>query len=506
MSARPARSWASRLSLRGRLLVIVLLLLVPALLGSSAVLAVLLQRNLVDQLDDRPEAAAALAAHPPAVPATPGDAGPANATPQVRSALEGALAGDLHLVVLRPDGGVQQVIRPATGSPPQLPALDAAAVDARGGRPFEVPARAGVHGWRVVATPALGGSVVVAVSLAETDTTIRQLGVLVLVIDSVVLALVGGSAWFAVRAGLRPLRVVEETAASIAGGDLRTRVPDLASPRTELGRLSAALNGMLDRIEDGDAARAATAGRMRRFVADASHELRTPLFGIKGHTELYRMGGLPERRDVDAAMGRIEGEAARLGRLVEDLLLLARLDEDVAGAELPLRLSPMDLRTLAVDALHDLRALDPVRPVTLTGPGGGPPGSAPVVGDEARLRQVTANLVGNAVAHTPPGTGVRIGVGTAGGLAVLELADDGPGMSADQAARAFDRFYRADDARGRAGGGGAGLGLAIVHSLVAAHDGRVEIDTAPGTGATVRVLLPLHSDEPADEPADDAPG
>ncbi|GAA2300559.1 hypothetical protein GCM10010376_15790 [Streptomyces violaceusniger] len=192
--------------------------------------------------------------------------------------------------------------------------------------------------------------------------------------DSLVLALLGGAGWFAVRAGLRPLRRVETTAAAIADGDLSSRVPELAASRTEPGRLARALNGMLDRVEESDAARAAAAERMRRFIADASHELRTPLFGIKGFTELYRMGGMPERADVDAALGRIEREAARLVRLVEDLLLLARLDEYAAAADPPLHLTPMDLRTPTVDALHDLRALDPRRPVTLTGPGGGPPG------------------------------------------------------------------------------------------------------------------------------------
>jgi two-component system OmpR family sensor kinase len=496
-----ARGWASRLSLRGRLLVISVLLLVAALLGSNAVLVTLLQRNLVQQLDNRLRAAAAVATSPLDLRDAAG-----NAAPQVRDAVEGKLTGNVYLAYLGADGRVQQVVRPAPSSPPRLPRLDAAAVQARGGQPFEVPADVGDSAWRVIAVavqapdgdrpggaePAeQSGAVVVAVSLVENDATIRDLGVRVLVIDSLVLALLGGVGWFAVGAGLRPLRVVETTAASIADGDLSTRVPLLASPKTELGRLSAALNGMLDRIEAGDAARAATAGQMRRFIADASHELRTPLFGIKGYTELYRMGGMPGRGDVDAAMGRIEGEAARLVRLVEDLLL-ARLDEGTVGAELPLQLSPMDLRTLAADALHDLRALDPARAVTLTGSGGGPPGAAPILGDEARLRQVTSNLVGNAIAHTPPGTSVRIGVGTDHGQAVFELGDDGPGMSADHAARVFDRFYRGDDDRGRGGGGGAGLGLAIVDSLVAAHHGRVEIDTAPGAGATFRILLPLH--------------
>nr|WP_206314034.1 HAMP domain-containing sensor histidine kinase [Streptomyces coryli] len=499
--------------MRGRLLAIALLLVVAALITSNALLVSVLQRDLVGQLDDRLRTAATVAARLPGAAQAAGER-----APQLRDTVERELTGDVQLAYVGPDGDVRRVLRPASGPVPELPRLDAREVTERAGRPFEVPATGDGPDWRVIALPldgadggadtgdsgraARAGAVVAAGSRAQVDATIRQLGVRVLAIDAAVLALLGAVGWFAVRAGLRPLRRIETTAAAIAAGDLADRVPELAPPRTELGRLSAALNGMLDRIEASDAERAAAADRMRRFIADAGHELRTPLFGIKGYTELYRMGGMPEQADIDAAMSRIEGEAGRLVRLVEDLLLLARLDEQSAAAGLPLKLTPMDLRTLAADALHDLRALAPGRPVTLTGPGGGPPGGAPVLGDEARLRQVTSNLVGNAVAHTPPGSPVRIGVGSEDGMAVLELADEGPGMAPEQAARVFDRFYRADDARGRAGdagrpdggggAGGAGLGLAIVESLVAAHGGRVELRTAPGAGAVFRVLLPLH--------------
>ena len=300
-----------------------------------------------------------------------------------------------------------------------------------------------------------------------------------------VLSVVG---WFAVNGGLRPLRRIEQTAVSIAAGDLSHRVPDLAPPTTEIGRLSASLNTMLGQLERAFADRAASETRMRNFVSDVSHELRTPLFGIKGFTELYRMGALPERADVDTTMQRIEQEASRLAALTEDLLLLAQLDE---APEAQLEPAPMDLRTLANDARHDLHALDPSRPVELTGPGGGPPGPAPVYGDEARLRQVVTNLVGNAVAHTPPGTPVRIGVGTSGDRAVLEISDQGPGMTTDQASRAFDRFYRADRARDRSGGANAGLGLSIALSLTQAHGGEVELETAVGGGACFRLKLPL---------------
>ncbi|MGW4762144.1 ATP-binding protein [Streptomyces pseudogriseolus] len=500
-----ARRALERLSLRGRLVAICLLLVVAALLASNALLVTLLQRQLVDQLDERLRSAATAAARLSDLTdltdlaRVPGDTGP-----RARDVVESELTGDVHVVHLDAEGRVRRTPRAATTGAPRLPKLDRAAVEARDERPFEDTAAGGGEKWRVIAVPVgragtpAGGSIVVAGSLEQVGTTIRHLGVRMLVIDSLVLALLGVIGWFAVRAGLRPLRRIETTAAAIAGGDLSRRVSRPVSPRTELGRLSDALNGMLDRIEEGDAARAATNARMRTFLADAGHELRTPLSGIKGFTELYRMGGMPERTDVDAAMSRIEGEAVRLVRIVEDLLLLARLDEEAAAnLRLPLHLTPMDLRTLAADALHDLRALAPDRTVVLTGPGGGPPGGAPVLGDEARLRQVTSNLVGNALAHTPPGTPVRIGVGTQGGLAVLELSDEGPGLTAEQAAHVFDRFYRVDHARGRTRDGGVGLGLSIVHSLVSAHHGRTEVDTAPGEGATFRMVLPLHPDTPA---------
>ncbi|HEY9327765.1 MAG TPA: HAMP domain-containing sensor histidine kinase [Streptomyces sp.] len=484
-----------RLSLRSRLLAITLALLVAALLASTGLVIDQLQRELVRQLDERVEGIAAVAARLPGLPDAIG-----KDAEQPRRSMEQLWFPDVYVAVLSPDGQVAKVIRPATGPAPELPRLDTAAVAAHDGRPFALEATSGDETWRAVALPSTAdtsggseGSVVVAGSRGDVDDAMGQLTKKVLLIDAAVLALLGLAGWFAVRGGLRPLRRIESTAAAIASGDLSRRVPQLAAPRTEIGRLSTSLNGMLDRIEAGNAARAETEQRMRRFIADVSHELRTPLAGIKGFTELYRMGGMPERADVDASMSRIEREAGRLIGLVEELLLLARLDEDADAAQ-TLQVTPMDLRTLAADALHDLRALDPTRPVTLTGPGGGPVAAAPVLGDEARLHQVTSNLVGNAVAHTPAGTPVRIGVGTRDGLAVLEFRDEGPGMTEDQAERAFDRFYRADKARARAqAGGGAGLGLAIVDSLVRAHGGRVEIHTGPGAGATFRILLPLYS-------------
>ncbi len=334
---------------------------------------------------------------------------------------------------------------------------------------------------------------VVAASLDEVNATVHRIELVCLFTEGLLLILLAGGGWFAIGAGLAPLRQMERTAVAIAGGDLTRRVPRPASPNTEVGRLAMALNGMLLEIEQGFAARAESEARMRRFLADVSHELRTPLFGIKGFTELYRMGGLAESADVDRTMARIESEAERLVRLAEDLLLLTQLEEHDGDA--PLQLGLMDLRILAADAYHDLHALDPSRPIRLSGPEGGSPGSAPVYGDEAGLRRVVSNLVGNVIAHTPAGSAVRIGVGTVGEHAVLEVGDQGPGLTAEQAGRVFERFYRVERSRNRACGGGAGLGLAIVQSLIAAHGGSVVLRTAPGEGATFRLVLPAIADD-----------
>ena len=371
-----------------------------------------------------------------------------------------------------------------------LPSHDELRTVPTDGTAVNLPAADGSGRWRAVGRPASawGGTVIAAAPLAEVDATIARLRTSSIVSGAVLLVLLTGVGWFALGRGLRPLRRIEHTAAAIAGGDLAQRVPMLAKPGTEVGHLAASLNIMLGHLEQAFADRAASEARMRTFVSDVSHELRTPLFGIKGSTELYRMGALPSPADVDETMHRIEGEATRLTALTEDLLLLAQLDEAPEGQ---LDRTPMDLRTLAGDARHDLRALDPSRPVELTGPGGGPPGPAPVHADEARLRQVVTNLVGNAVAHTPPGTPVRIGVGTADGHAVLEVADEGPGMTAEQAVRVFDRFYRTDRSRTRAGGANAGLGLAIARSLTQAHGGDITLQTALGEGACFQLTLPL---------------
>jgi two-component system OmpR family sensor kinase len=299
--------------------------------------------------------------------------------------------------------------------------------------------------------------------------------------------------WLAIRRSFRPLIEVEETAAAIAAGDLSRRIPERPAS-TEVGRLTASLNTMLTRIEWAFRAQEASEARTRRFAADASHELRTPLVSIRGFAELFRQGAVPPD-EVPRTMRRIEDEAKRMGSLVEDLLLLARLDE-----QRPARKDPVDLVVLAGDAVHDARGLDAERQVRLVGLNGAGPASAVVTGDEDRLRQVVANLVANAIRHTPAGTPVEVAVGTSanpdgrdgprGPVAVLEVRDHGPGLTPEQAARVFERFYRVDSSRRRDTGGGSGLGLSIVSAVVTAHAGTVAVDTTSGGGATFRVALP----------------
>ncbi|MGZ0201632.1 ATP-binding protein [Streptomyces sp. RM1] len=494
-----------RTSLRTRLLCLATALVAVGLTATGVIVTTSLHGYLQDRVDDRLSLTAQIAAR--LTPPSGDDA--------ARVAKAVSLLRETSVSYVDDRGTVRRAFdtNAAPSGGPELPRLDREAVLAHGGRPFTMTSHHGGRAWRVLAVvqpdqripagaPATPGSVVVATSLDEVDRTVAKTRRLSLTAGLVLVAVLAVAGRFAVRSGLRPLTRIEEAANRIAAGDLAHRVPELADPRTEVGRLTACLNQMLAQIDTAFQARAEAESRMRRFFADASHELRTPLVGIKGYTDLYRMGALAGRGDIDQTMARIARESERLTRLVEDMLLLARLDEDTvhgpAGNPVfPLDLAPMDLRTLAADALHDLGALDADRPVTLTGPGGGRPGTAPALADEARLRQVVTNLVGNAVAHTPAGTPVRIGVGTADGAAVLEVADRGPGLTEEQRVRVFDRFYRADDSRTRACGGGSGLGLAIAHALVAAHGGRIELRTAPGEGCTFRVLLPLPDRAPA---------
>lgn len=324
-----------------------------------------------------------------------------------------------------------------------------------------------------------GTVVVTAAPLSDVEEAIARVMRAVVVAAVATLAVTALASWWLIRTGLRPVDRMVDTAAAIAGGDLSRRIPD-ANPRTELGRLGAALNEMLGQIEQSTAARAASEARLRRFVADAAHELRTPLTSLRGYVELYSQGALSTPESLDRAMGRIGAEASRMGRLVEDLLLLARLDQQRA-----LDQERVDLVALAHEAATDFAAIAPHRPFTTAWDG-----EAVVLGDRVRLRQVIDNLLTNARTHTPPETPVHLAVGRQGDLAELIVADKGPVIPPAAQERVFERFWRGDPGRSRARGG-TGLGLSIVASIVAAHGGTVDLASAPGEGTTFTVRLPL---------------
>jgi two-component system, OmpR family, sensor kinase len=369
-----------------------------------------------------------------------------------------------------------------------------------------------VDGWRVEVVrfdDEFGiGYGVAGVSLTEVDQTEQRLLTISAVVSLLVLAGIGVAAASVARVGLRPLHRMEAAAAEIASGDLTRRVED-ADPHTELGRLGTALNTMLVQIETAMAERTGSEQRLRQFLADAAHELRTPLTSIQGFAELYRRGGAQKGPELDEAMLAIESEVGRMRLLVNDLLLLARLDE-----ERPLDRRPVDLLEVAADTVRDAHLRVPTRFVLL-GPLDGDDTFDPVTvdGDEARLRQVATNLVANALQHTPDDAEVMVRVGRSlpsvpnghspaavtgpplaanQTAAVIEVADTGPGLARADAARVFERLYRAESSRSRRHGG-AGLGLSIVAAIVQAHGGRCELWTAPGEGARFRVLLPAVS-------------
>jgi two-component system OmpR family sensor kinase len=390
------------------------------------------------------------------------------------------------------------------------------------GQPVTVPATSGGDRWRIVGyTEKLTennvtqtGTLVVAYDVTTVYSTIHRLTVVDIIVSAVIVFVLAVVGFIVVQTNLRPLVEIEETAGEIAEGHLNRRVPE-RDRRTEIGSLGNSLNTMLSQIETAFHAREQSEQaahqseeRMRRFIGDASHELRTPLTAIRGFAEYYRQrGGLVQQwdddesarvvhgglspEDLDRIMHRVEAEAARMGLLVEDLLMLARMDQ-----QRPLASNPVDLLSLAADAVHDTRMLAPDRTIELLVQ----PGAAfLVLGDEPRLRQVIGNLMSNALTHTPDGTAIEVSIGS-GVLdppaqqpvpaVLLAVQDHGPGMTSEQADRVFERFYRADQARGR-NTGGSGLGLSIVAALVTAHGGVASVQTAPGQGATFRVALPL---------------
>ena len=333
--------------------------------------------------------------------------------------------------------------------------------------------------YRVIGIPqADGGTLVAGVPLADVDYAVRTARSVVLLAGLLAVAATGVIVWLSVRQGLRPIDQMIGAAERIAEGKLSERAP-VPNPKSEVGHLARALNVMLDRIEDALAARTASEARTRRFAADASHELRTPLTSIRGYAELYRQGARSEA-DVARAMARIEHEAVRMGALVEDLLLLARLDQGR-----PLEHEPVDLVNVALEAVAAAGAVEPDRPIRVD-VGEGP---VEVLGDAHRLRQVIDNLLANIREHTPAGTPASVHVGATETAVTVVVADEGPGMTEDEAAHAFDRFWQAGGDT-TAAGRGAGLGLSIVADIVTAHGGDIRLDTAAGGGATFTISLP----------------
>lgn len=467
------------LPLRVRLTAVLVVLVGVGLLTAGAAAASALNGYLVGRVDDQLLAQAARGT----LGGEPGRGG--------RGGRPGP-PGRFYIAAIDSSGDVVGVVSDPGGREDDAPDLSALDGATRQG-PRSVPGTAGDGQWRVVVRPltvphlpSVAGAVY-ATDLGDVRGTTRRLLALELGVGLVVLVLVGWVGFLLVQRSLRPLLEVEAAAAAVAAGDLSRRVPQ-RDPRTEVGSLSRSFNEMVEQVQTAFATRAASEERLRRFAADASHELRTPLTSIRGFAELYRQGAVTGPAEVARLMSRIEGESVRMAALVEDLLQLARLDQ-----QRPLDRSPVDLLQLASDAVHDGRAVAPDHALSLDVVGD----SAPVVlGDEGRLRQVLANLVTNAVSHTPVGTTVTVRVGAIGspgsGFAFLEVADDGPGLTPEHADRVFERFYRADASRHRAGpAGGSGLGLSIVKALVEAHGGTVELVTAPGEGTAFRVRLPL---------------
>ena len=362
-------------------------------------------------------------------------------------------------------------------SPPALPDRMAP------GQIVTVDARDGSLRYRARAAASRGGSglTIVAVPLNGMEERLERLLLVEGLVIAGVLLLLAAAAWVLVGVGLVPLGRIGQTADAIAAGDLSRRV-DVATPQTEVGRLGLAFNAMVERLEEAFRRREASEARLRRFLADVSHELRTPLASIRGYAELFRIGAAREPKDVRSAMNRVEEEAARMGSLVEDLLTLARLDE---VRDRPAE--PVDLAELASDAAADARAVDPERKVKVKAPP-----EALVVGDPNQLRQVLANLLDNALVHTPSGTPIEVTVRRDDRLVDLEVRDHGPGLPTEQPEELFERFTRgAAGARRAAGRGGTGLGLAVVAGIVAAHGGSVRAANAPGGGAAFVVSLPV---------------
>jgi two-component system OmpR family sensor kinase len=394
--------------------------------------------------------------------------------------------GNNQAVIVFGPTGATVVLIPATTPthripPPDLANFGVADLAARAGKPFSRGAAGSSVTYRVLVSKfgTTGDLLVVAAPTTDQQETVRQLATILLVAAVAALVVIGSLVWLFSRVAIKPIDDMIRVASAIGGGDLAARI-DTDSRNPEVLRLAEALNAMLNQLEVAFAAKEVSEVRLRRFAADASHELRTPLTTIQGWADLYASGGTSSPEMLAKAMDRISRETQRMSALVEDLLLLARLDQHRSSDR-----EPVDLRAVVADSVGDLRTVEPRRPVALTLP----PEPVIVHGDEARLRQVVANVLTNIRVHTDPDVAAHVTLGADGRGAQLVISDDGPGLTESDAAHAFDRFYRSEESRARSSGG-TGLGLAIVRSVIEAHGGTISLASASGEGAAFTIWLP----------------
>lgn len=340
--------------------------------------------------------------------------------------------------------------------------------------------------FRVIARPLTSpaGTFVAAQNLGELERTLARLTFLFGLIGLALLILIATASRAVIKIGLRPLEDAEKTAGEIAAGNYSARMPE-TDPGTEVGRLVSSLNSMLSRIEKSFAIQNESENKLRRFVADASHELRTPITAIRGFSELHRQGAVTGEKETTELLGRIENESKRMGSLVEDLLLLARLDQ---SREMDSK--PVDINKVVEDSVISARAAGPDHPVEFISSND----EIFTLGDEVRIHQVVANLLANARAHTPAGTPITVSLSTTDAGVEVTVADKGPGLSLEDQNRIFERFYRTDASRVRTGSDGSGLGLSIVDAVMRAHGGSVSVESTPGIGAVFTLLFPRRAE------------
>jgi two-component system OmpR family sensor kinase len=346
-------------------------------------------------------------------------------------------------------------------------------VAAFGSKPFTLDAPGADFRVATTVLPSSLGSVIVAQSLSEFDKTTHQIGVVFLLIGGLVLLFIAFASRQVIKLSMRPLEKIEATAEKIAAGDLSARLENF-EPNTEVGRLSTSLNTMLSRIEESFSARTKSEEKLRRFVADASHELRTPLTSIRGFAELHRQGAVPDGEKTRELIARIEKESMRMGYLVEDLLMLARMDQSRE-----LVIADVDLSNLVKEAVSSALAAGPEHPISLD-----IAHDVRTQGDADKIYQVVTNLLANARAHTPVGTAIHVAAYSTEDGSYITVADEGPGLSPEDQSHIFERFYRVDSSRQRSSSDGSGLGLSIVDEVMKAHDGTVSVASEPGNGAT----------------------